>query len=724
MREDREQKQDKRIIRRLIVCCMLGVFYLLFTTLSPSRIAVVLLLFLASCAAVWRNSDRLAFDRKWILLQAALLLFAWMRFYEYWSTSGRVKSLAAALSLRPELFLAVSGGAIAAAAFFGLNILLGSLRTGMLSRFLERHPVIWDLLLLLVLSVLQFVQLQRSSLDYLPNVLQIRFGYFVSNILFLLAFNLLFALLLRRERSSSIIACALITVFSAANYYVILFHGSPLFPGEFANAKTAVNVLSGYRFSISPQIVDVIALFFAELFLSARFCRLKWRGRVFCGALAAFVCGAAVVYAMLFSPIALKGSWRFSWNASVMYSGFISSAANDVKDSLHPVVVPEGYDAAEILVPAVDNTAVTEEYPDIILILNETFCDLDVYSDIQADRDYLAPFYGIRNASYGIAFAPGIGGGTNDSEFELLNSDSTAIMASSAPFNYMDFNEKNSTLLTYLHSLGYTATAMHSSTPYNYSRDKAYPALGFDHVYLGAGSFSAVGENGSRPILDSDDYQGMISLYEQDAEGPRFYYLLTYQNHGGWEQNDAALDTVHTAKDCGDLTDDIDEYLSSVQLSAEAFRELTDYFQDVERPVIVCMVGDHAPSFIRQLEGNGTMSSEEAEVWQRAVPYVIWANYDLDPPAEEQALLSMTDLVPRLLAYAHMPLTPYYQQILKVRDSLPVRLQNGLCMDNAGVVRSYIAEDPLFDEYTQYLYMEYNGITASEDYLAECFLIP
>ena len=68
--------------------------------------------------------------------------------------------------------------------------------------------------------------------------------------------------------------------------------------------------------------------------------------------------------------------------------------------------------------------------------------------------------------------------------------------------------------------------------------------MGFDHVYLGSDSFSETNYNGKRPVLDKDDYNGMISLYEKDTDGPRFYFLLTYQNHGGYEQNDAAMDAV------------------------------------------------------------------------------------------------------------------------------------------------------------------------------------
>ena len=223
-------------------------------------------------------------------------------------------------------------------------------------------------------------------------------------------------------------------------------------------------------------------------------------------------------------------------------------------------------------------------------------------------------------------------------------------------------------------------------------------------------------------MLDKDDYAGMISLYEKDSEGPRFFYLLTYQNHGGWEQNESASDTIHVTTDEGNLTDDLGEYLSSVALYAEAFRGLTDYFKRNERPVVICIVGDHAPSFINQMEANRVMSFEETELWKRAVPFVIWTNFDYENP-DCTVLCSMTDLVPIMLSYTKMPLTPYYSQILAARSAVPVRTRFGINMDTEGNVFENDVEDSTNDELTQYYFMEYNGITASDDYCPNLFQI-
>lgn len=713
---------------KIIVCLMLTAFFALWLTLSPVRLALTATVWIMSLWLVRRYfRSGVSFDKRLILLEPAIMLFSAVRFYEYWMTSGTLKQLInSVFSIESGLFLVIAALLIIAVSFYGVYVLLYTVRnTGFfqaIRRATNAHPLFRNLIIAAAAAIVFFLQFQRSSLDFLPNIYRIKPLYFIVNYAAIFLITLVTVLVVRRERLGIIILSTLVTMFCIANYYVILFHGSPLFPSEFANMKTAANVISGYKYTLSPQLVDLAGLYFLGLYLAGLCAHTAFSGVKLRGYAVTIICAAAAAYIGLLSPAALKNAWLFSWNASVMYGGFICSAANDVKSTLHPFYCPEGYSAEKIRISPVDNSDSTSKYPDIILILNESFADLDYYSDVQADRDYLGPFYGIENASYGISFSPNIGGGTNDSEFELLTSDSMALMASSTPFNYVRFNEKNSTLISYLKSLGYTTTAMHNSTPYNYSRHVAYPAMGFDHVYLGSDSFSETNYYGKRPVLDKDDYDGMISLYENDTDGPQFYFLLTYQNHGGYEQNDASMDAVHTQKDFGGLTDDINEYLSSAALSAQAFKELTDYYKNSDRPVVLCMVGDHAPSFISQMPANRDMSFIEEELWKRAVPFVIWCNFEYEHK-EETMYCSMTDLVPMLLSSAKMPLTPYYNELLAVRSSLPVRTRFGIFMDKEGNIFEYDREKSTNDRLTQYYYMEYNGITASDDYCSVLFKV-
>ena len=251
------------------------------------------------------------------------------------------------------------------------------------------------------------------------------------------------------------------------------------------------------------------------------------------------------------------------------------------------------------------------------------------------------------------------------------------------------------------------------------SRNIAYPFVGFETVLLGP-EFYTLHKNGNRSWLDSDNYQDLINQFESMGSAPRFVYLLTFQNHGGYEQNDAALDTVHVMNDFGALTDDLNEYLSSIELSAKAFRELTEYYSKIDRKVIVCMVGDHAPSFITSLPTKHAMSFEESEIAKRTVPYVIWTNYGAEVECYTE-YASMVDLLPMVMQTAGVPLTTFYKYILNMHEILPVRTSNGIYMDREGQVGVYAKENPYYDLVSQYYFMEYNSFLHESEYRSELF---
>ncbi len=76
-----------------------------------------------------------------------------------------------------------------------------------------------------------------------------------------------------------------------------------------------------------------------------------------------------------------------------------------------------------------------------------------------------------------------------------------------------------------------------------------------------------------------------------------------------------------------------------------------------------------------------------------------------------------------ILSFAGMPLTPYYSEILTVHKTLPVRTRFGIFMDEEGNVFEYNESANPNEQLTQYYYMEYNGITAADDYLFKLFQI-
>ena len=421
----------------------------------------------------------------------------------------------------------------------------------------------------------------------------------------------------------------------------------------------------------------------------------------------------------------VKNTPRFGGGVPTYYVahyGFACCAVADEVRALNPVLVPDGY-SADRLPQAQAVAAETESrLPDIIMILNESFCDLQYYADITPDRDVLADFYSVEGAYYGHAVSTVIGGGTNNSEYELLTGFPYYLVTSYAPFNYLNFSRINANVVEYLERLGYATAGMHPYSRSIYNRGNAYPALGFDRVTLGPTDSLPRTYYGLRTNLDSSYYEVLKEEYDALPEdSPRFVYLLTMQNHGGYSQNDPEYDTVHIAENLGALTEQTDEFLSCLALSVEAFRDLTEYYASVDRPVIICMVGDHAPVLIKNLPSSRFTSSDEASLAQRVVPYVLWSNcgYDFSGCAE---YMNIFGLIPQLIRMAGLPVTPFYRAIADMETDFPVLLNSGLVMNADGSLSRYRAGDAKYDLITQYLYMSYNGLRHADDYIEELFL--
>ena len=555
-------------------------------------------------------------------------------------------------------------------------------------------------------AVLLVYVLQTSCLQ---NLIPQKAWYFLPALLLMIAIMLLLSLLTGRLGRGMGCAAVLATVWGIANHYVLLFHGSPLFLSELANTKTALNVISGYTFLPDATLWKLLLLCPVGLALAKSALRMekKARPKVKKGAILARLGGLAAciaAIALMFAGTKTLVSWSVS--EGLYNYGFLPCAIDDARRRSAPFMEPDGYDAAAE--PVTGQAREDDVQPDIILILNETFCDLGDSIGLREDTDggYLRSFYNIPGAVYGRAVSPFVGGGTNNSEYELLTGRTSYLLTAAAPFNYLKFSADHGSVVAHLKSLGYVTEAMHSGNAVNYRRVDAYPALGFDYIRLGEKNYDDLGSYGERWQLDRNFYRQMYDDYASIGDQPRFLFLLTYQNHGGWDQNDESLDRVHTLGDYGDLTDDVNEFLTTMESSARAFRALTEHFAMVDRPVIVCMVGDHAPSFINDLPMDENQTEFEQEITKRTVPYVMWSNYGADlSRCPEYA--SMFALTPQLLRAAGLPLPDDYQTILAMNRVWPVFTSTGLCMDRTGNVTLYNAADSKYDLIRRYLSIEY-----------------
>lgn len=417
------------------------------------------------------------------------------------------------------------------------------------------------------------------------------------------------------------------------------------------------------------------------------------------------------------NPIKPRKTIGWSWEEAYGKYGYLTCIMEDLYFKRHAVNKPQDYAAETVEAVCdryIDENIVsdkdTRNFPDIIFIVNETFYDLHRIADFETDVDYLKNIRGMDNLISGYAVSPTPYGGTNSSEYELLTGNSLQIMNSGVtPFNTIDLTDAVS-IVSYLKSLGYSTLGTHTEPGINYNRIRGYNDLGFDIV-----KFSDQYENLDYYYkrwyeTDASVYKNLERWYEEMGDEPRFLYLLTIQNHGDWKFNEAECDTVHvTQSEFGstELTDVVNEFLTSISLSDEAFLELTDYFKNVDRHVIVCMVGDHCPSFAGEIANIG-LSSDEKALRLRETPFYIWSNYTREE-SDKLESVGMIYVAPLLLRVADILLSGYYQYLLDIKEQVPIITTYGRYFDRERNCFS-IGEGAYKELVSEYFQVEYSNI--------------
>lgn len=535
--------------------------------------------------------------------------------------------------------------------------------------------------------------------------------YWAHNIMICYLISILFFNIFKRK-ITLVILSSVAFIWSIISHFVLQLHGSALCFSLFKNFKTAVTVIDNYNISLDVTVLLILLAFILNLVVIGCFPEKylnEYRGIKLVLPLKIAFFAIFGVYSFVSYRIA---STNMSWAPFFIIEqrGYCSYLITDTIYCFDHFSKPTGYD--EDLVPTDlqgwdDN--ISDVHPDIIMILNESYSDITKYSDVVTDADPLKELDLIDNLYRGYCITPNAGGGTNTSEYELLTSNSTGLLSIGAPFNYIDFTKHNASVVSYLEKYNYSTYAFHCFSKENYNRKIAYPAMGFDHIYLGPDEYEYHNRNGNRDWLDSDNYKDIIRVYNEYSDSPKFMYLLTYQNHGGYEQNLPEMDTIHSQGEYTISNEIIDEYESSVALSTQAFKELTDYYSTVSRPVIICMVGDHTISYSETLN-TVSATKEEKEIDNRTVPYLVWSNYPIKGDVFTE-YTSMTDLVPSVLYSAGIKLDDYYKQILDLHEVMPGKTTFGIYVDNDGNIINISDNEEVNDKWNKYLYSEYRRLT-------------
>ena len=574
----------------------------------------------------------------------------------------------------------------------------------------------------------------------------------LANAVFYYLAYLLLSFLFGSFRAGYIVADVIFAIIGVGNYFIVQFRGSPIVPWDLFSIRTAASVAGNYTYDISWRFVFTLFGFLALIALDLKNtikCSVAVRiiGVILCTAGL-----AAATWALQRSDVKSKLGMDvtlFTPNVRYRNNGFLAAFLGNLH--LINVQEPSGYSVnavKQIQREIHDATAGSDgqnslqaaqqmvsegRMPNVVVIMDEAFSDLQVLGRFNTDEDYMPNFRKLMGQCGGHLMVSVKGGNTANTEFEFLAGDTMAFLPAGSVVFQQFIRDNIPALPSYLASLGYETTGIHPYLSTGWDRKRVYPLLGFEE-FLSKEAFS-----GAKTLRDwiSDEaaFDKIKEVLEQKKDegitDPQFIFEVTMQNHSGYSPEypgfterihltDLTYSTVQTKA--------AEKYLTLIKYTDEALGDLMTYFESISEPTIVVMFGDHQPSdyvtnVIDHLTGyDPEVSLEEAQK-SYIVPYFVWNNFGMNFNAP--TMTSVNYLAVDILQAAGIPLTQYQQFLLALQPQLPVVCQ-GTLIDAAGNYYSTdeIKESPYAQILNTYNILQYNHMNDIRNRVTSVFAKP
>ncbi len=502
------------------------------------------------------------------------------------------------------------------------------------------------------------------------------------------------------------ILTGLIMVCGIANYFVMLFRSAPIVPWDFYSLGTAMSVAGNQTFMIDWKFALLTAGFMGIFLLSLKLnIHLKrWPVRVPCILALAVAGGFYLNYLWDPETPAKEGLNKSLFKTVNMYKkdGFVLAFTMNLR--YLTVDEPEGYDKAaarEILASQQADTAAVpdEEFPNVIIIMSETFSDPAVNGAFETNQDYM-PFIrslldGAENTVSGDLYVSVLGGNTANSEYEFLTGNSMQFFPPGSVAYQQYLHKDILSVVDSFNSWGYATVGMHPYRAGGWNRNKIYPLMHFDDTLF----ISDVKYRSKLRVYVSDEanYQDILWQMDQYSE-PLFLMNVTMQNHsaygGSYDNFDPQVQAIFKNTKSNKY---LNNYLSLLYETDIATEKLIETLKESDEKTVVLFFGDHQPNdyVVKPIFKEYGIDIEnrtlEEEQKRHITPFFIWANYDI----EEQSGIttSANYLCNLLLETIGFPKNDYQTYLDTIQETFPVFNAIGY-FDAEGNCRDYTEMTP------------------------------
>ena len=470
----------------------------------------------------------------------------------------------------------------------------------------------------------------------------------VLNTLPILLLALIIFMLFNNAVFSAAVTGMVFVVAAVANREKIILRQDPFIPSDISLFNEAMGIVKNFPPKQIALYVFIIAAFVIAVVITLLFFKTKKINlpvRISCIVLSIIISVAA--NAFLYSSDSLYN--KFDVNGNVYFDvnqyaskGFVYSFI--YKFNAMQIEKPEGYNQEEIV--QLENDFQPSEYdtkklPNIIMIMGEAFSDLSEnnhfdfssYSDPMENIKRLAKD---KNSLYGHITVPNFGGGTSNTEFDVLTGYSTRYLVKDG-ISYSYIRSAVDAIPKRLKNIGYSTLAIHPGFSWFYNRSNVYPYMGFEN-FIHLSSFHGEEKYKGGYIADKYLSDSIIENFEKhvsENDNPLFNFCVTIENHGPYDEK---YNEVEKMFDCDvPLTDSqenlLNSYFMGIKDNDKEIGRLADYFEQSDEPVILVFFGDHLPGFSNGMEFFDLLDynispngSVEQQLNVYSTPFLIWEN--------------------------------------------------------------------------------------------------
>lgn len=240
---------------------------------------------------------------------------------------------------------------------------------------------------------------------------------------------------------------------------------------------------------------------------------------------------------------------------------------------------------------------------DVIIIQSETFFDLPKYKDklekdgiIIKDDDVSKNFHYYQdNGISGVIHVPTVGGGTVNTEYEVLTGYGAKYFSRGSIVFTSVLKENTNSLARFMKEyLGNTKTiAIHNHNKEYWDRDRVYPLLGIDE-YVDMTMFTKEQQEDLVGAWMSDKtiFDMTIKKLEENNGKNIFLLPVTVQNHGPFLEKRGDVEVENLSEHDGW---EIRNFVANLKYSDEELKKFMDYIDSRKKPTMVVFYGDHKP---------------------------------------------------------------------------------------------------------------------------------